>query len=319
MSSGTTTNPCKCCSHRVPVKLSCRTRAGTGTLCGFSEYYHPITLLPAPSVPPRKYRTQTLGQVAPGGYARCNYLVVGCTGTAPVQQWDSLSGTYKYSATDCSETNTQFDTVKSYNSAPAVCSERGAVNPILSRSLDHTVGVPPDFGLVEINIPHATSFVTQTSYLFDGNGFCNANQGESGNVILLLSDEDTEATAAARSSATWSGWTVTGDGTGGTCLAPTCCLAFIDLRTSGFTFTFQSAQFRVVDFPGTLLPGANYDIHVEIYRRVRGSGLPFVLYETLVFPVTTDGSGDFAQFDGDVPNDPAFDSYSSSAFAVPSP
>lgn len=317
--ASTTTLPCKCCDLEIPVKMSCRTRSGTQTLCGFSEYHHPVTFLPAASVPPKKYRTQTLGQVAAGGYGKCNYPTPVCSGiTDGNQDWRTISGTYKYSQTTCAETNTQEMTVLQYHGVPAVCLPQGSPT---TTPLNHQVGVLPSFGVVEMDVPHAANFVTRTTFLWDGDGYCFGQQGESGNLIILLSDEDTETDAIARAIDAWTGWTVTGDGSGvpATCFPWVCCLATTELRVSGFSFLYQSAQYRIVNYPSTLLPSTNYTISVLIYRKIRGSADPFVLYQTLTFPVTTDALGDFPSFDGNVPNDPGFDTYSGSAFARHSP
>jgi len=135
-----------------------------------------------------------------------------------------------------------------------------------------------------------------------------------------LEDEDTDADAIARllagAGGIWSAWTPVGDGSGGTCLPFDCCDAQWQQRTTGFTLSYFESQFRCVNTPGTLEPLTNYTIKVQLSRRVQGSSAPFTLYTTLEFPITTDASGDFPSFDGDVTNDVGFDTYVSDSFAV---
>lgn len=124
-----------------------------------------------------------------------------------------------------------------------------------------------------------------------------------------LSNEDTEANAIARlmagAAGTWTSWTPTGDGTGGTCLPGTCCLARWEERETGFDFAYQDAEWRVQRTG--LTPSTTYTLKVELWRRPFGTG-SFALYGVQYFTAMTDGAGDL-DADGPVDNEMGFETY----------
>lgn len=136
-------------------------------------------------------------------------------------------------------------------------------------------------------------------------------------LVITLSDEDVEADAILRllagAGGTWTAWTATGDGTGGTCIPSSCCLAQYEQRTTSFSFQYQEAQFRVAG--SGLTPSTTYTVKVDIWRRTYGTGM-FTHYSTLTYSETTDGSGNFT-FDDDVPNAVGFETYAASAVILP--
>lgn len=284
--SVTTTKPCKCCSTGIPAKMECRQRGGTASLVGCPEIVNTST-------PPRSYRHGTIN----GSTESRNYGLNPCFST--------------YGTSICNYSGTT-----QYDKATGVVTY-GGVNEC--DGVTFGVGVPCYAGC-----PSSCTEVfscTQTGWTTAPSGVCCYNGA---NYILTVNaartavfdDEDLESDAVARllagAGGTWGSWNLTGDGVSG-CLPQICCLAQWQTRTTGFSFAYNEGQFRISNSSGSLAPSSNYNCKVKIYRRVSGVVGPFFLYQTLVFPVTTDGSGDIAPFAGDVPNDQGFETYSGSA------
>lgn len=292
MSSGTTENACACCATRIPVKMLCRQRGGGASIIGCPEFV-------SPSMPPKAYRrSQLSGSRQSTSYTdvdcsiRSDFPVVTCT-YAGWGQYDAATGLFSFGGdNECNG---------------SVTSTGAGCTPFASACLD-------------------SASTTQTTNTTTSTGACCLAAGlhlksTGGSLVNTLSEEDTEADAIARllagAGGAWGAWNETGDGSHGTCLPQDCCKAQWQVRTtSTFTFAYNEDQFRCVDYPGTLLPSTNYTVKVEIWRRPGGVG-PFVLYQTLEFSISTDGSGDFAQFDGDVPNARGFESAALTAYAMP--
>ncbi len=293
MNSGTTANPCICCQSRIPVKLSCRQRGGTASLIGCAEFT-------SPSSPPKRYRrvedsgsadgaqwTNSLCNGSPAGTDHCDY-----------SGWRELAadGTLTFGGcTDCGAGCTPAD-----------------------------IGCPTGFSdscLVTWTISTTTAArITTTNCCVAGTQY---RKDVADSLVVSISIEDTEANAITRlmagAGATWTSWTPTGNGTLGTCLPQDCCKAQWQSRTTGFDLAYEEAQYRVVNYPLSLAGLTNYEIKVEIYRRMQGTSAIFTLYQTLSFPETTDIDGNFPSFDGDVPNDEGFETYSGAAYAILTP
>lgn len=122
--------------------------------------------------------------------------------------------------------------------------------------------------------------------------------------------EDTDEDAIARlldgPAGDWSAWTTVGDGTGGTCINPPCCLAKWGIRTDQ-TFDYFEAEYR--GRVTGLTPGTQVDITIRAFRRPAGSLVPFVQFADMEYDgVTADGSG-VAEVTGVVPNDEGFETF----------
>lgn len=297
--SATTANVCPCCVSTEPADLECRTRGGTATLCGMSEYT-------TPSTPPKKYRTQTTNGEAWGCASFSTPST--CSGTANNRFRFVYAGTYLYNVSNCAESNTQTVTGHNFTLGVACTYENGTAQSPGTRTQFQAPELSTDADLV----------TTPTLKTWTWDGACmnwgGLGQGViTGEVTHELSDEDTEADAYARLLATsnWSAWIAQG-ATGCTGTPPPCCLAKYEDRTAGFSFVFQESQFRVV--AGGLTPLASYNAEVEIFRRAYNSG-NYTLYQTLTVSNTTDGSGNYLA-EGNVPNDRGFETYASSAVIV---
>lgn len=297
MSSGQTENPCICCQQHLVVQMNCRQRGGAASLIGCSE-------ITSPSTPPRKFRR---GDAA---------------GTTVTDSWNSPGCSGPPDGTVTCVNDGRFI---QYDAATGVPTEGG---------WQVCNGVNNFFGLTCVspcptNDCLATWGCTPTTAARSTTGACCPigggvfDKGRSDSLTYTFSDEDLETDAIARllagAGGTWGAWIETGNGAGGTCLPQSCCLAQWGTRTTGFSFAYNEDQFQIVSIPGSLAPLTNYIIKVQIFRRVASSPAPFDLFETLEFPITTDGAGNFATFEGDVPNDEGFQTYSGAAFAVVAP
>ena len=130
-----------------------------------------------------------------------------------------------------------------------------------------------------------------------------------GPLVDTLSDEDSDADAITRllagAGGTWGSWIGTGDGTGGTCVPSSCCLARWEERTTDFDFEYHEAEWRVQRTG--LTPSASYSIRVHLYRRAFGVGA-YVLFGYQTFGAMTDGAGNL-DVDGPVDNEQGFETY----------
>jgi hypothetical protein len=299
--SGTTAGTCQCCGTPTPATLKCRTRGGTASLCGFSEYA-------SASSPPKKYRTQTMS----GAVVGCNYTG-GCAAAGFKGGFGlKWSGSYDYSSSTCAAlSNTQYEDFYGTDNVSYCGVNYGS-------PLGHTLipaGITPYpsyFGDGGGTLVQAATYQTWP-YL----GVCSyANQKFTGSVTATLSNEDLETDAITRLLAggggTWGSWIVSG-AAGCTGTPPSCCRAQYEQRTSAFSFAYNESQFRVQ--LGGLTPSTFYYCRIEIYRRVRGGGGLFTHYSTMVLSGTTDGSGNYS-VDGNAPNDEGYETYAQSAAVI---
>lgn len=278
--------------------LECRVRSGTSpSLCGWSEYV-------SPSTPPKKYRVQS--------YTEDFYFCAGsqgiiCNGDPGFlsRNHDQVtSSSSSYSSTTCGKT---IVGTRNFGSDVAAAPCTQYPGPLSSSDAGHSAdanmtGAPAQTGF-------ANTAQSATSLTYGPSGACAFAGGTtylnvtSGLRTWTLSDEDTEADAIARFQAanSFGSWLEVGVD----CSVPACCLAKYEERTAGFSFGYQDAQFKVI--ATGLTPSTNYDALVRIYRREYGVG-DYELYDTMIVPGTTDGSGNFEVTD-DVPNDVGYETY----------
>jgi len=294
--SGTTDNPCVCCAGLIPISMLCRQRGGTASLVGCSAYT-------SPSSPPKKYRRAQL------------------SGSSTSDEWTNqfCSGPFDAGTVTCVYTGfIQYDagTGLPTTGGSTVCN-----------------GVPIGTGAAcgtfaeQCNVTYTYTPTTATrvdtaNCCIQPNGNYLKSRASAESFVATLSDEDTNDDAIARllagAGGTWGGWSATAND-GSACAPSVCCLAQWSIRTTGFDIAYNEAQFRVDGTSAGLTPLTNYTIKVDIYRRVSGSLGAYTLFETQDFPITTDADGNFAFFDGDVPNDEGFQTFSSRAYAVLAP
>lgn len=315
MSSISTTFTCPSCCN-PPAVLKCRTRGGTASLIGVSEYT-------SPSTPPKKYRTETVS----GSFFQCDadptlpgQTPASCAGPKITVSHRDYSGAGSYNALTGVLTNNQLDAFyKTANSIVQSCASAGAFQN------NETFGFPfsPRGGVScsgANGAPPSSLTPTAASYTYCGNCVSQSSTDYrvcSGTVSTALTDQDLESDAITRLLAggggTWSSYTTVGNGSGGTCINSTCCLAKYEQRTTLFTFAYQEAGVRVQQTG--LTPSTSYHAYVELYRRPYGSG-SFTHYSTLVLTATTDGSGNFT-VDGTVTNTEGYETYAASATVGP--
>ena len=306
----TTADQCACCGEGTAA-LSCRTRGGTASLGGISEYA-------SPSTPPKKYLTETL--TTPGGVI-CNLnwdgSFGGCAGSPSsiLSQAQQYGGTLTYSAVDLTSVNTQtlaFCNQVLPTPACPPCSPSGDIGGFQSGPFVLRGGVG-FCGQILVSI-------SQTTVVYGFDGSCCFLIGPpadyrmyQGNAQGDLSNEDTEDNAIARLLATipggtWSAYVQTGDGSGGTCLPQSCCKAQYQQRTTGFSFAYQEAQYKAV--LTALDPLTNYVVNFEVYRRLQGSSDPWSLLLVAPYGFTSDASGNYSGIiDQDVPNLEGYETY----------
>jgi hypothetical protein len=285
--SATTGTTCACCGTLSAVTLQCRTRGGTATLCGYSEWDTHA------STPPKKYRTLTQG----GAYTFVFYTDLTCTTrdmgkSNVVCTW---AGTCTYNESNCALT--QGGTQDCGGGPSTNCGNLGG-------------DFQPNSADTNTSATTVQAIVTGTCRIGGG----SQGKYEAANQFATLSDEDTEQDAIDRlipDPDAWGGFLSPG-ASGCTGTPPPCCLARWEERTSGFSFVYQEAQYRVT--ASGLNPSTSYNARVEIYRRTFGSGT-YTLFQTLIVSGTTDGSGAFSE-DGDVPSEKCFESYAYAAYIV---
>lgn len=277
-----------CVGACEPATLFCRFRGGVATLCGFDEFIV--------STPPLKYRTLQQG----GQYHAIGYDNSLCTILASETATCTWTGSCYYDALTCAFTQAGFQNC-------------GGGNLINCGNLG---------GDFQPGSDQTTTTSTRVQAKVTGDCLPNTVfsayvKYDVANQFAQLSDEDTEADAITRlfngPSGIWSAWAQIGDGSGGTCLNLDCCLARYQQRTA-FSFSYQEAEWRVVK--NGLTPSGHYQVQVEIWRRIEGSGDPFVLFQTLIAAGTADGSGTL-QVDGVVTNDPGYESYAKTGCVAP--
>lgn len=248
----------------APLSIQYRSRTGTATLCGFSEYT-------APSVPPKKYLTQT----ASGDYFKCQSDLSGSK--------RELTGSYTFDPTTCGQANTQ-NLEQWLGPNPGDCH----TGPFFSNAV-----MPMLFTAVDLDVPNATVTTSATSVKWDGNGFVGSSGTETGELKRVLSDEDTDENAIDRA-------VPPGDYT-----TPGSQVAFRTVRGAGqFSFSFVEVDWRI-ELRG-LQPGETYNLLVTYGRRVDGSGDPFVEFATDTFSNVAAGGDEFTDWQA-MPSEDGFD------------
>lgn len=245
------------------VQLACSSESGVGTLCGYSEYT-------SPSTPPKKYRVQTIS-----GYSRVCQGTSACPGGIFGHSWaDNIySGTYSYSAVDCSETNAENMEIF-WNLAlgvPYTCGDSGVFfsnNAVAGPSFNtHAAFQGLDPGNAEV--------LTQTTGSTVANEVCDYN-GVAGQILYgtvskALSDEDTEADAMARATLT----------------PGASCIAAVESRGAGdFVFNFVAVAYDL-NCTG-LFPGQNYHVSVDLVEEDYGGGSPSTTTQDYYFTASGD-------------------------------
>lgn len=282
--TATTPSPCACCGIGNVV-MSCRTRGGTASMCGYPEFV-------SPSTPPAYYLTLSQG----GSYTDVRYSDFACAvpnGSTITCTW---SGACNYDSLTCVNDNAGIQNC-------------GGVNVANCGNLGSSFGGSGCGGDSTCTQTRHEAFVSGSCHpVSDGNG--NSGKYSSANQFAQLSNADTEDNAIARLLAgpggVWSAYTPMGDGSGGTCVPTACCLAAYQQRT-GASFSYQESQFKLV--LSALDPSTAYVVNVEIYRRLQGSSDPWELLLVSAFGFTSDGSGNYTITDQDVPNLEGYETY----------
>jgi hypothetical protein len=254
----------------------CRTRGGTATLCGFSEFS-------SASTPPKKYRVNTISE----SFYWCTYGSSDCTGNSARFEL-LMSGAASYNSSTCTLTTIDYST----RNDTGDCGVPSGSYTVTQRS---RLVYDPAFMLLDTD----TATLREVSarppcYNFSGGAHVTA----SGNGSETLSVEDTEADAITRlqASGSWSSWSAAGS---------TSCLAKYETRTSGFSFAWQEAQFRATI---SITSGVTGVVKVGVYRRAYGSGGAWTLISTEYFSVTGNGSNEDT-ISMDVPNEQGYETY----------
>jgi len=264
----------------------CRTRGGTASLCGHSEFAYATGGV---STPPKKYLTKT----ASGTMFDCARTTIGCSGGPASGAKYEYSGSCSYNSANCVTTNTL--TYKEYNDA-GVC-------PASTLTINAAQGC--DWG--DATNPNSASClmdvaVSKTRVDRSGTGVCCSVGGgtytiRTGSMYWELTAEDTDADAIARlqASSSWSNWTSANS---------TSCLSKYESR-SNFSFAWQEAQFRATVNIAENVTGV---IKVGVYRRAYGSGGAFSQISTEYFSVTGNVAG-ADEISMDVPNAIGYETY----------
>lgn len=243
----------------IPVPIAaigpCVSQSGSGTLCGFSEYAGFL------SVPPKKYRTQTIsGQMKDcygGGGSPCSG-----TAMASVTLWTWL-GQYLYSKANCGQTNGQIQNTYQDPGSPLCSTTPSTFNSSASIPAAATVigGIE---GLAPTSSIHKETALRGPSCVNLG-----GNHARFGQAFADLSDEDTIADAAARATST----------PGVACIATT-----TDRGAGVFTFTFITVEFEI-DLT-RLVIGKQYIVTANLEQQDYAGGNPVDSVRTYTFTAT---------------------------------
>jgi hypothetical protein len=273
----------------TPAALTCRTRGGTASLCGFSEFVY--------STPPRKFHTWSVNQGA-------------------VFAIRNQSGNKGYT---CQFTTA--DQSRSYD--PVSCVEGGGALTLSSKT-EIAALIPPCTGgsnsgsgyLLDCadltllpgmsTIPNSKTATVWTfgSETIDFGPPCPLSPPSSPvDIRYSLTDEDTEQIAINRLVAGLS-W---GPYVAGTASS---CLARWEQRTAGFDLAYQEAQFDLNAYG--LVPGRAYVAQVDVMRSPYGAGT-FAFFQKMTVFGVADGAGNLAIYNQGVPNPPGFESYVTNA------
>lgn len=281
----------------TPVGYSCRTRGGTASLIGFSEFT-------TPSSPPKKYRAKTYS----GRHDRCNFTSFAyCLAGTPINGSDArvfaLSCQYNKTTGVLTTTgvNTEYQNLFAACPATVFLSSSNSCTESLSTTgqFDHTTTpqTMSEFVVAQCALQALVYSTVSTS------------------AVIHLSDEDLETDAIDRllsgAGGTWSSWTPTGDGTGGTCVPASCCLARHQIRTTGFDFVYQEAQFQISQTG--LLANTAYAVQIDLWRRTYNTG-SFVFWKTIVAIGTTDEDGVLLIDEQTVENERGFETYAKTVY-----
>lgn len=293
----TSAEPCACCGTCTPVAYECRIRGGVASLVGFEEFTSPAT-------PPKKYRRRTVdGYRGVCDWSNSSGTICGAPNAFVARDGDRHAGFCQYDAATGALTNNLTRRYDLFTSGS--CS---MVEPTTLQAQPLCTAEPAPSAIE----PNAAWWlkaptVTKISKQWDGRVGCYAtattSRIEQGSYwSITLSDEDTEAAALARllASATWSAWAFV--------LPETSCLAEWQARTSGFTFDYYEAEWRV-QLTG-LTPSTPYWLRVQYFRRPFGSGT-FELFAQETIPTTSTGAGEI-NIDATVPNERGFETYAAS-------
>ena len=158
------------------------------------------------------------------------------------------------------------------------------------------IGAPtdPDSSLVTVTD-------SQTEHKQDGNASCLLIEGyywsAQGSIKDDLSVEDTEDDAIARliADSDWSEWSPGGSG----------CLAQWESRSSGTSFTYQEADWKVS--ASGLRPGSTWYVTVKMFRAPFGTDA-YVPFQSLYTFGIVDGDGNL-DIEGVVPNEKGYDTF----------
>lgn len=240
------TPPANCCVP--PCSLIFRTKTSTATLCGISEHV-------SPSSPPKKYRSQAIG----GDKIICNVCSGHPSGVA-VEKW---SGTYNYSASDCS-TSPGSSSISERRLLNFNCDGfvgdwalNGSIGPILSISPSGDGGVTVVTTQLRIE--------STNNGCMAGSKYVTASFAAGPGLYAQLSNEDTEDDAINRADALIGSWTS----------CPSNCTGYKEIRAAAdFTLAYRHLQLAVVT-PGSA-SGITYEATITIRRRAYGTSDPFV-------------------------------------------
>jgi hypothetical protein len=261
------------------VTFSCRTKTATDiTLIGFSENTDQST-------PPKKY----LSQILSGEVSVCNVPPAG-----PIPPgYDNFiySGSYNYDPSDGSQVNNQL--VEHFGHVTTTATDCATSGPLIGSSVPDKTNWFNNL-TVPLAWNHSSSRISSS---YTGTGVAMPFFGTpSGTATASFSQEDTIGNALDRSGVPWSDWISSGSGA---------CVATATVWGDDFTFNATGGQFMIVG--DGIVPGFVMTAHVPIYRRATGVD-PYVLFETLTFTDSADGTG-VATIVGDVPNDAGFETY----------
>lgn len=293
MPSATTPTPCSCCGEVIACgSLEGRTRGGTATLIGYSEYT-------TPSTPPKKYRRQTID----GAVYKCRGNTTNCTWTSVVTDTESYSGYCQYHPVTGAITNLQYRLQRTSTPGCAPVTSGGSPDQPWGAGTPWNAGPFTPAGQLD-------NVLTRLLRTISGNGICVESFGNSskfsGTATGQLSDEDTEEDAWNRLNPSWSVWRAAGaPGCTGTPAA--CLIAKWELRGAGdFSTTRQDCEYRVIRTG--LTPYKAYYMDFKMYRRAYGSIGAWTLLETQRLLGIADDFGS-AHFENEVPNEPGFETY----------
>jgi len=254
------------------VSILCRNRAGTATLCGFSEFT-------TPSTPPKKYKTNTNS----GKILICIHGEPDCTvaiGTTDSYDYDNAE-TWQYDVSNCT-VNTSHYTHYVIDGPDLTCVWSNTGTPHVEVNGVGAIGDPEEIhpGYTIFRSPTVYNYVPNTSYCQQ---IFPYNLSFSGEQFQTLSNEDTEEDAIERVFPDPdSGWSAfqSPEGEG-------CCTTSRQLRApDSFSLSFRQVEFKV-DGEGWAF---NPTINVVVYRRLIGS-VDWENWQTLTYTPTVVGGG----------------------------